>query len=122
MKYFNRNSKRKPRRRDVILMFKAVFDDSVKTRRNKQEATFSMLNSFEGIRVFTWPDGVDGRVGDVAEIPLAGTMNEAVEYLCDKPGEFRPVFLPFDIAKQNFPHLSWADMTIDGLCLEENKK
>lgn len=94
----------------VILMFRA----EVPADPEDKDIVFYMLNSFDGIRVFTWPDGIDGRVGNVEDIPVAESFHEAAEYLIEAEGEYRPVFLPFKFAKKQFKHLRWADMTLTG--------
>ena len=101
---------KKYQRKPVILLFRAEMPDDPEDK----DIIFYMLNSFDGIRVFTWPDGIDGRVGNVEDIPIAESFHEAAEYVIEAAGKYRPIFLPFKLAKKQFKHLRWADMTLTG--------
>lgn len=99
---------KKYRRKPVILLFRAEVDPEDK------DIVFFMLNSYDGVRVFTWPDGVDQRVGNVEDIPIAESFDEAAKYVIEAGGKYRPIFLPFKFAKKQFKHLRWSDMTLTG--------
>ena len=102
---------KKYRRMMVIVLLRAeVPDDPEDT-----DTIFYMLNSYDGVRVFTWPDGIDQRVGNVEDIPIAESWPEAAEYVIEAAGKYRPIFLPFKFAQKQFKHLRWADMTLTGL-------
>lgn len=97
-----------PKRQNVILAFRITEDDDL-------NCTVSLLTSYGGVRVFTYPDGVDPRVGKVEDIPLMDSWDEAQAYLLEEPGSHRPVFVPYPIAQMMFSHEDFADFTIDGL-------
>jgi len=101
---------KKYRQKPVILLFRA----EVPADPEVKGIIVSMLDSYDGVRVFTWPDGIDSRVGNIEDIPIAESFDEAAEYLIEAESEYRPIFLPFKLAKKKFKHLQWADMTLTG--------
>lgn len=94
-----------PERQNVILAFKI----------DEAGDTVNLLDSYGGVRVFTYPDGIDPRIGPVESIPLKQSWMEAEKYLLEEPNSHRPVFIPYDIAKRVFSQQSFADFTLDGL-------
>ena len=94
-----------PERQNVILAFKI----------DEAGDMVNLLNSYGGVRVFTYPDGIDPRIGTVESIPLKQSWMEAEKYLLEEPNSHRPVFIPYDIAKRVFSQESFADFTLDGL-------
>lgn len=78
--------------------------------RVSEDGVFSLLNSYEGVRVFH-KDHLDPRVtmGLSDPLPRFETLGECKEYLGSEPSDFRPCLLSYGEALRAWPRLPFAD-------------
>lgn len=84
-------------------------DKVVVAFRMQTDGTVSLLNSFQGIRVFD-KGHVDPRVAMAGPLPHFRTWGECEAYLKEEPGKHRPCLLSYSVAKRTFSG-TYADYT-----------
>lgn len=97
------NAKKKVEEFPVIVIISLMVPED-----GNEAVHINVLHSYGGTRVFTYPSGVDPRVGNP---PLKLNWEEVGEHF---KTESSAVLLPFKEAKTHL-HGPWADFTLGGL-------